>query len=77
MDQLLYFGATTNDYDCGTYGSGGFNDNQCATNTSAPGTPDTGLGTVMQSPYFIGGVALILVAAVALVLLSTKRSHSK
>ena len=77
MNQLRYFGATTNDYDCGTYGSGGFNDNQCTTTEAAPGTPQTGIGPAISSPFFIGGVVLILAAAVALVALRMRKTHAK
>ncbi len=72
VQQLYYFAADT--YSCDAYGSGSYNENACST----VGSPDSGVAPAYGSPYFIGGTALIVLAAALAVglLIRRRRSHS-
>lgn len=64
---MYYFAA---DFDCDTYGAGTFNNSECQTTA---GSPDTGLGNALGTPYFIIGSVLLVVAIVLAVLMIRKK----
>lgn len=57
---LTHFAA---DFDCNAYGSGTYDNSTCAT-AEPVGAPDTGVMGVIQNPFMIGGVLLVIVAVV-------------
>ncbi len=61
------------DFDCGTYGSGNYNE-EC-TPTQATGTPDTGVVALVGAPYFILGGVLLVAAIVLAVLMQKRKKH--
>ena len=63
---LQLFGDT---YNCGTYGSGGYNENECATLVDGGSLSDTGTSVVVG----IGGGILLVAIAVYLMLRNRKK----
>ena len=70
--QFHYFSAAT--YNCDAYGEGSYNENNCSTSTV--GSPDTGIGAAVGTPYFIGGAVLIVLAVVLAASLVIRKRRS-
>lgn len=64
---LYYFAA---EFDCDTYGAGTYNSTDCQTTA---GSPDTGLGNSLGTPYFVIGTVLLIAAIVLAVLMVRKK----
>lgn len=61
------------DYNCGAYGAGSYDENNCQTTA---GSPDTGVGDIAGVPYFVLGGVLIAIAIVLAIIMMHKK-HSR
>ena len=72
VNQFIQFAQTSQSYNCGAYGQGGYNTNEnCQTTADGSGLANTGEGVVVG---IAGGVLLIVIAVVVLVVTRKKKS---
>lgn len=75
LNHLTQFAQTSQSYNCGGYGEGGYNTNDnCVTTADGSALADTGTNAIIG---IAGGILLIVIAVVILVVTRRKRSKNK